>query len=99
MWDIWLYIVIFLLGAVVALIDHAASAVKCKLNKKLLKFLPVRHIPTVIAFVLALSAFIHYGLNPDGKAYSLSILGVALAFMAVTVALDLGIIFWNRKSK
>lgn len=97
MWDIWLYIGIFFLGAVVALVDHAARAVKCKLNKKLFKFLPVRHIPTVIAFVLALSAFIHYGLNPDEKAYSLSILSVALVFIAISVAFDLGIIFWNKK--
>lgn len=96
--DVWLYIVIFVLGAVVALIDHAAMAVECKLNKRLLKFLPVRHIPTAIAVVLAFAAFIYYGWNPEtGRTTSVSILCVALAFLAVTVILDICIIFIKRK--
>lgn len=96
--DIWLYIIIFALGAVVALIDSAARAVDCKVNKKLWNIFPLRHIPTLGCVILALSAFVHYGLNPEtGRATSISILSVALGFLAVTVAIDLVIIFFLKK--
>lgn len=85
------------MGALVALIDHAASAVDCKLNKTIFKFLQIRHIPTVIAVILAISAFIYYGLNRDKLIYAISILWVAFGFLAVVVVCDVIIIFLSKR--
>ncbi len=95
--DIWLYIGIFLLGAIMALIDHAASVVDCKLNTKIFKWFQVRHIPTFIAVVTALSAFIYYGLNPDGIVATYAILWIAFGCLAFVIICDIFIIFFKKK--
>ncbi len=99
--DILLYVVLFIMGAIVAIADRAASGVKCKANGKIFKFYPIRHITTALAVIFAIAAFIYYGVGGGENVRDnvMGILGLALILITITFVYDLFLIFWRFNKK
>ena len=94
--DFWFYIAIFLLGGITTLLEEAAKTPKSIFNKKVLGFLPIKHIFTAIAVVLCIVSFVLYYVNGANKGISLLIVFIAMGLLVLVIVIDIFILLGKR---
>lgn len=95
--DWWIYFILFLIGGVVTFLEEASKDCKSLFNRKVLKFLPIKHIFSVIAIVLCIIALILYCLNKSNRMISLILCFIGIGLLAIVIILDIYIISKKHK--
>lgn len=95
--DWWVYSIIFLIGGFVTFLEEASRDSKSVFNRKVLKFLPVKHIFSAVAVVFCIISFIIYCFDKSYRITALVLCFIGIAFLAVVIIIDLYIILKKAK--
>lgn len=94
-----IYLILFVIGGTLTLLEEAAKNIDSAFNRKVLKFLPVKHILTLIAVVICLISLIIYCVDTANRTASIILCSIGIFFLAIVVAIDIFIIFKNAKNR
>lgn len=94
-----IYIILFVIGGILTLLEEGAKNSDSIFNRKILKFLPVKHIFTAIAVVICLISLILYCVDSANRITSLILCLIGIFFLAIVVVIDIFIVIKNAKNK
>ena len=94
-----IYLILFVIGGALTLLEEAAKNIDSTFNRKVLKFLPVKHIFTLIAVVICLTSLIVYCVDTSNRTASIILCLIGIFFLAIVAAVDTLIIFKNAKNR
>ena len=91
--------ILFVLGGVLTLIEEASKNIDSIFNRKILKFLPVKHIATVFAVIFGLVSLILYCVDRANRMICFILCTIAICLLIAVTAIDIFLIFKNAKRK
>lgn len=93
------YLILFVIGGTLTLLEEAVKNADSIFNHKIFKFLPVKHIFTAIAVLICLISLILYCVNRTNRTTSIILCLIGIFFMSIVVAIDVFIVIRNAKNK
>lgn len=81
------------------LLEEAAKNVDSIFNRKVLKFLPVKHIFTSVAVVICLTFLIVYCVDTANRTAAIILCLIGICFLAIVVAINIFMIVKNTKNR
>lgn len=94
-----MYLILFMMGGILALLEETAKNSDSVFNKKILGFLPAKHFFTVAAVVVCIISLIVYCVNAANRTASLVLCAVGIILLAAVAAIDAFIIFKKAKHR
>ncbi len=93
------YLILFVIGGILTLLEEAVKNADSIFNRKIFKFLPVKHIFTAIAVLICLISLILYCVDRTNRITSIILCLIGIFFMSIVVAIDVFIVIRNAKNK
>lgn len=93
-----IYLIIFVMVGSLTLLEEAAKNYDSIFNRKVLKFLPVKHIFTAVAVAVCLVSLVLYCVDGANRTASLILCLIGIFFLAIVVAIDIFIVFKHAKN-
>ncbi len=94
-----IYLIIFVIGGILTLLDEAAKNCDSIFNRKVLEFLPVKHISTAVAVVICLVSLILYCVDRANRTAAFILCMIGIFFLAIAVIIDIIIVVKSAKNR